>query len=66
MKILKLPFENKITCECGCEFEFDYSDLEIDERIFSFGNRNNIVRILYVECPFCKHKITIERREKEV
>ncbi len=31
MKILKLPFDTTIKCDCGCEFEFDFEDVKREQ-----------------------------------
>lgn len=28
MKVLKMPIDNKIKHDCGCEFEFECNDIE--------------------------------------
>ena len=56
MKIIKLPIETKITCECGCEFEFDIDDLEHQ---VSWTNNELIYSRTIVDCPYCKHRHTL-------
>lgn len=64
MKILKLPCETQIKCDlCGCEFEFDFSDICIDKEIIR-NLAGNIVNspTLYVVCPFCGIKREIIKK----
>ena len=57
MKILKLPFEMKVECSCGCIFEFDYEEIDIQcyQNLTLDGDRH-FVRRLEIPCPIC-HKI---------
>lgn len=57
MKIIKLPFETKIKCNCGCEFEFDTNDIFITE-FCSFGS---VSKDLFVHCPICKKPHTLKQ-----
>ena len=58
----KYPEKNVVTCDkCECEFKYHDSEVNIisttpDESSFlgGFGVHK------YVECPTCKHKVTIE------
>ena len=59
MKIIKLPIETKITCECGCEFEFDTDDIEQIGYVLLDGTTYNH---LIVDCPFCKQRHTIQEK----
>lgn len=65
MKILKLPFDMKIICECGCEFEFDYEDVCIDtyNNVKVGGDVHNIHRTS-VMCHIC-HRYHDLKEEKE-
>ena len=49
MKILKMPFDTIIKCDCGCEFEFGPEDIKKDEE-YGFSG---IYKITYVTCPIC-------------
>ena len=40
MKILKLPIDTIIKCECGCEFEVEYEDFIIASNLLSRWQRN--------------------------
>ena len=54
MKIYKRPKLPKITCDCGCTFRPDYSD------IYSECNRDGtITRGKYARCPICSTRIPI-------
>ena len=51
MKVLKLPIDMKINCECGCDFEFDTDDIE--QVGYTLMNGTTYSRVV-VDCPFCK------------
>lgn len=53
MKILKLPFDTTIKCDCGCEFEFGLEDVKERKGHFSYASPNSIVTEKYVQCPIC-------------
>lgn len=54
MKILKIPFETTIKCECGCEFEFDCDDIEVTGHRIMYGFDYKEIRQLSIQCPVCK------------
>ena len=65
MKILKHGIPNRIiTCNCGCEFEFEISDVKEEmlnsDKLFMFKC------VKYVICPDCGAKNTIEQETKFV
>lgn len=63
MKILKLPVETTVVCDCGCEFEFDASDLIQHGYFISEGFRGGRTHSrLVVDCPFCKISHTIQEK----
>lgn len=44
----------KVTCNlCGCVFEFESSDFEIQDRCM-YGNG-------YISCPTCQQRITVSK-----
>lgn len=59
MKILKHGKVNRvITCNCGCEFEYDEHDIQ-----YGFNNAITVVtgwNSAYVICPDCGAKIFIQ------
>lgn len=57
MKILELPVETTIHCKCGCKFEFDTDDVEIDT---IYADCIMLKHIL-IECPFCEQKMIIHK-----
>lgn len=61
MKILKLPIDTKIRCECGCEFEFDTDDVIVN----SYYSDCNERKQYYVNCPFCKEECYLETKQEE-
>lgn len=59
MKILKLPVDTKISCECGCEFEFEIDDTQQQGYYTTDGlTYSKIV----VDCPFCKQRHIIQEK----
>lgn len=63
MKIVKLPIgiDTRFECECGCEFEWDVDDLQI-ETIYSHDNMRNYYS---VRCPFCKTSYIVHKTESQ-
>ena len=59
MKILALPVDTIINCVCGCKFEFDMDDIELD-CIYADAH---FFKHIIVECPFCKRKMIIHKVE---
>lgn len=68
MKIVKLPVEfkgNRVICECGCVFEFDFNDVEFGFEI-KFDEKQNCIRRFknknepFVECPFCGRDVDLK------
>ena len=59
MKILKLPVDTKISCECGCKFEFDVDDVE--RHVCLFGDDCVYSRIT-IDCPFCGSRHTLQEK----
>lgn len=59
MKIIKHGKVNRvITCNCGCEFEYDQNDIQ-----YGFNNTsitNCYLNNAYVICPDCGAKIFIQ------
>ena len=53
MKILKLPFDTTIKCDCGCEFEFGSEDIKKEEMPVYNGVGAYTVTMIYVTCPLC-------------
>lgn len=54
MKILNIPIDtdNKIIkCECGCEFEYDNTDIEIISHFDHLTIQER--RVIIVTCPLC-------------
>lgn len=51
MIIYKLPVTTYIKCKCGCEFEFNCADLNVD--VMVSPSFEEISRVS-VNCPFCK------------
>lgn len=62
MKILKMPFETKISCECGCEFEFEAND--VDQTGY-YMNDGRIYSCLRVICPVCKRQHILQEKISE-
>ena len=61
MKILKLPVDTKISCECGCEFEFEPEDVKVSS-MFSNNIQHNFY---YIHCPFCKKSHNLNTKPEE-
>ncbi len=73
MKIIKSSVNEKIICECGCEFIYNFLDIkeEIEggkkRRISEYDDEDNLsyppARIVnkFVYCPECNHKHIISR-----
>ena len=57
MKILKLPIETRINCDCGCEFEFDMDDIEHQGIVC--GELRVYTRAV-IDCPFCHKRHTLQ------
>lgn len=59
MKIIKHGKVNRVvTCNCGCEFEFDMGDINI-ECYLTYNSTNGQEQKNYVICPDCGAKIYI-------
>ena len=55
MKILELPVETTIECDCGCKFEYDTDDVTV-RVVFNDWIEN---RWLEVQCPLCKKQYRV-------
>lgn len=66
MKILKLPFEKRVTCKCGCEFEFDYDDIMFFSKTLYAGEERMKIQIATVQCPVCNKEINLQSVEEKL
>lgn len=65
MKILEIPFETIYKCDlCGCKFEIEPDDLSVERVIAQTidGQHKDTIISLYVNCPYCRNEITIQRK----
>ena len=66
MKILKLPFEKRVICKCGCEFEFDYDDIMFSSKTLCADEERIKIQIATVQCPFCNKEINLQSVEEKL
>ena len=68
MKIIKLPYEKIIKHYCGCEFEWDTEDVDVNVTYVPSIDDNSCIQYIteyYVTCPFCKEKIELRKKTDE-
>lgn len=61
MKILELPVDTTIECECGCKFEFDVG---YDTNVISIYSDYLVGQKIVVDCPFCEKRHNLKTIEK--
>lgn len=66
MKIIDIPFSNKIECDCGCTFEFEYDEMNVEALDVSSLIKTEYITELSICCPLCKRKyiFTLEKEKK--
>ena len=63
MKIIKLPYKtNRISCDCGCEFEFGLEDVKVDLiAVPSYDTpKMRYIKSLFINCPLCGYETKLK------